>query len=150
MPVEELSLDVIERVGYRLQYVAERPRDVREWEEDHKVVSAEYSLGVSVNEEGKITWVVPERPADGAGLAQGMQIVGVNDKKHQPQRLRDAIADSPTRRKVELLILDGESFRRFQVAYADGPRYLKLVRNEDREDLLTKIYAPLRDAENKE
>ena len=144
VPLEELPLDVIDRVGYRLQYVAERPEDVRVWETDRKVVSAEYSLGLTVDNEGKITRVIPNRPADATGLAQGMQIVGVNDKKFQPQRLRDAIADSTTRRNVELLVLDGESFRRFDIRYADGPRYLQLVRNSDRSDLLAKIYAPLR------
>ena len=72
--------------------------------------------------------VVPGTAADKAGLAPGMKVIGVNGKKFSPNRLRDAIADSVTRRKVELLVEDGEDFRTVVVPYADGLRYLDLER----------------------
>jgi predicted metalloprotease with PDZ domain len=73
-------------------------------------------------------------PADKAGLAPGVKVIGVNGKKFSQNRLRDAIADSVTRKKVELLIEEGEDFRTLVVPYADGLRYLDLERVSTRPD----------------
>jgi hypothetical protein len=71
-----------------------------------------------------------------------MQVIGVNKKKFGRQRLLDALADSVTLRKIELLLLDGEDFRTVVIDYADGPRYLTLVRDESKPDLLSEILKP--------
>ena len=99
------------------------------------------SLGV-VLEAGVVRAVDPGLPADKAGLAPGMKVIGVNGKKLSPNRLRDAIADSITRKKVELLIEDGEDFRTVVVPYADGLRYLELERVSTKPDVLGEILKP--------
>jgi predicted metalloprotease with PDZ domain len=86
--------------------------------------------------------VDPGLPADKAGLAPGMKVIGVNGKKFSPNRLRDAIADSPARKKVDLLIEDGEDFRTVVVPYADGLRYLDLERVSTTPDVLGAILQP--------
>ena len=70
-------------------------------------------------------------PADKAGIAPGIRIVGVNGKKFSQNRLRDAIADSVTRRKVEFLVEEGEEFRTVVVPYAEGLRYEDVVAAAD-------------------
>ena len=67
---------------------------------------------------------------DRAGLAPGMKVIGVNSKTFSRQRLLDALADSVALRKIELLLLEGEEFRTVVLDYADGPRYLELVRDD--------------------
>src|SRR5262249_15132156 len=99
------------------------------------------SLGV-VLMDGVVRAVDPGLAADKAGLAPGMKVIGVNSKKFSPNRLRDAIADSVTRKKVELLIEDGEDFRTVVVPYADGLRYLELERGSTRPDVLGEILKP--------
>jgi hypothetical protein len=41
------------------------------------------------------------------------------------------------------LLLDGEQFRTGTVEYADGLRYLELVRNQERPDVLGDILKPV-------
>ena len=72
-----------------------------------------------------------------------MRVLGVNSKKFSRERLDDALADSVARRKIEFLLLDGEQFRTVTVAYADGLRYLELVRNHERPDVLGEILKPM-------
>jgi predicted metalloprotease with PDZ domain len=140
-PLESLPLDVVGRLGYRLKY-SDKPAGA---ELKGAVLPpdnpAADSLGV-VLAAGVVRAVDPGLPADKAGLAPGMKVIGVNGKKFSPNRLRDAIADSVTRKKVELLIEDGEDFRTVVVPYADGLRYLGLERVSTRPDVLGEILKP--------
>jgi predicted metalloprotease with PDZ domain len=142
LPQEELSVEVVGRLGYRLQYDTKPPERLEERERERKYVSALDSLGINVSNEGKITAVVPGLPADKAGLAPGMIVQGVNDRKFAPQRLKDAIADSVMKRKVEFLVLQGDTFRNVVVPYSDGLKYLKLVRDPEKPDRLAQITKP--------
>ena len=45
--------------------------------------------------------------------------------------------------QIELLLLEGEEFRTVVLNYADGPRYLAMVRDESKPDLLAEILKPL-------
>ena len=141
---DELPFDVVGRLGYRLQYDTKPSERLEGRERERKYVSALDSIGLNVTTEGRITAVVPDRPADKAGLAPGMAIQGVNGRKFTSQRLKDAIADSVMNRKVEFLILHGDTFRTISVPYADGPRYLKLVRDPEKPNLLSEIVKSLR------
>jgi predicted metalloprotease with PDZ domain len=140
-PQESLPLDVIGRLGYRLKY-SDKPAgaDLKEAVVPPDNPAAD-SLGL-VLFDGVIRNVDPGLPADKAGLAPGMRVIGVNGKKFSQNRLRDAIADSVTRKKVELLIEDGEEFRTVVVPYADGLRYLELERVSTRPDVLGEILKP--------
>lgn len=138
---ESLPLDVVGRLGYRLKYSDKPPGGELKGAVLPPDNPAGDSLGASIMA-GEIRAVDPGLPADKAGLAPGMKVVGVNGKKFSPNRLRDAIADSVTRRKVELLIEDGEDFRTVVVPYADGLRYLELERVTSKPDVLAEILKP--------
>jgi predicted metalloprotease with PDZ domain len=140
-PQESLPLDVVGRCGYRLQYATEPPGGSA-ISRQRGGVSARDSLGLSFSPDGKIIDVVPGMAGDRAGLAPGMTVIGVNSKKFSPQRLHDALADSIALRKIEMLLLEGEEFRTVVLDYADGPRYLILVRDESKPDLLAEILKP--------
>jgi predicted metalloprotease with PDZ domain len=143
-PRDTLALDFLTKtVGYRLQYNAKPSEYLTDREKERKMVSAADSLGLSAAEDGKITNIVPASPADKAALAGGMVITGVNGRKFSTQRLKDAIADSPTLGKVELLILDGDAFRTIAIDYAGGPRYLEIARTPDHADTLSAILKPV-------
>ncbi len=139
VPQEALPLDVVGRCGYRLQYAAKPSEFLENDERDRKVVSAVDSLGLTFAEDGKIVSVVPGMAGDKAGLAPGMMVQGVNGRKFSSQRAQDAIADSVTKRAIEFLVLEGDSFRSVTVPYADGPKYLELVRDAGKPDILMNI-----------
>jgi predicted metalloprotease with PDZ domain len=140
-PQESLPLDVVGRLGYRLKYSGKPAGAELKGAVPVPDNPAADSLGV-VLVAGVVRAVDPGLPADRAGLAPGMKVIGVNGKKFSPNRLRDAIADSVARKKVELLIEDGEDFRTVVVPYADGLRYLELERVATRPDVLGEILKP--------
>ena len=142
VPQESLPLSVVERLGYRLQY-STKPNPVsEEMEKDSDTVAVDASVGLILSNAGRITSVVPGSPADKAGLAPGMVAVGVNARKFTADRMRDAVADSVTKGQVDLLVLEGDSYRNIVVPYRDGPKYLELVQNPGKQDLLSRILAP--------
>ncbi|AMV28594.1 M61 glycyl aminopeptidase [Gemmata sp. SH-PL17] len=138
-PQESLPLEVVGQLGYRLKYADKAP-GVGILGAPPENPAAD-SLGLSVPG-GVVATVDPGLPGDKAGLAPGMKVLGVNGKKFSPNRLRDAIADSVTRKKLELLIEDGEDFRTIVVSYSDGLRYLELERVPSRPDVLGDILKP--------
>lgn len=149
-PKPALALEFLPKiVGYRLQYSAKQSEYLAEREKERKGVNVSDSLGLSVGDDGKIGGVVPGLPADKAGLATGMTITGVNGRKFSGQRLKDAIADSVTNRKIDLLLLDGDTFRNVTLNYADGPKYLELTRTNDHPDTLAAILKPVTKDEEK-
>jgi predicted metalloprotease with PDZ domain len=142
-PLEALPLEVLGRCGYRLEYTTHPPASGGISRRGGGGVSARDSLGLGFDSEGRIVDVVPGRIGDRSGLAPGMKVIGVNGKTFSGQRLLDALADSVARRKIEFLLIEGETFRTIVLDYADGPRYLELVRDPAKPDLLAEILKPL-------
>jgi predicted metalloprotease with PDZ domain len=139
-PQEALPLDVVGRCGYRLQYATQPSTYLTYQERDS--ITARDSLGLTFSGDGSIVIVIPGMIGDRAGLAPGMKVIGVNNKTFSRQRLLDALADSVAARKIELLLIEGERFRTIVLNYADGPRYLELVRDESKPDVLAEILKP--------
>lgn len=137
---EELPLTAVEQLGYRIEYASEPTEWVKLMEKQFKYVDAYDSLGMSVRNTGAITGLVPGSIADRAGLTPGQQIAGVNGRKFSPQRLKEGIADTTTKRSLELLTLQGDLYVTVTLDYADGPRHLKLVRNSAEPDILSEIF----------
>lgn len=133
---ENLPLDVLSKVGYRLAY-SPKPTD---FDKDDSLTA----IGARISGNGTIQTITPGEPADQAKLAEGDQIISVNGKKFSANRLKDAIADSPVNRKIEFMLFQGEDLKTVEIPYADGPKYIDLVRNEDKPDLLEAILKPKR------
>jgi predicted metalloprotease with PDZ domain len=140
---EELPSEFPARLGYRLQYANQPDNALTESEELYNFTAEEHSLGASFGSDGAIrSTLTPGMPLEKAGLAPGMKVVAVNSRAFTKERLRDAIADSVSTRQIELLVLDGDTYRTYTVEYDGGPRYLQLVRDEDRPDILGQIITP--------
>jgi predicted metalloprotease with PDZ domain len=139
-PLQALPVEVVGRCGYRLRYATE-PSPFLAYQERGSV-SALDSIGLEVDGEGRIKTIVPGMIGDRSRLAPGMRVIGVNRKTFSRQRLRDALADSVALKKIELLVAQGEDLRTVVLDYADGPRYLELVRDPTKPDLLAEILKP--------
>jgi predicted metalloprotease with PDZ domain len=142
-PLQALPLELVGRLGYRLQYVPKPP--IPQVSRRRPTISAQHSLGLSFSDDGRIMDVVPGMVGDRARLAPGMKVLGVNERLFSPQRLQDALADSVSLRKITLLLLEGDHFRTVVLDYSDGPKYLELVRDESKPDLLAEILRPKAD-----
>src|SRR5262249_23144362 len=104
-------------------------------EEANKMIEESYSLGIRVDDkEARIIDVVPDSPADRAGVAPDMKLVGVNGRKYNMDVLRDAIAASPKTGRVELLCENKEFYKNYVLDYRDGARHPYLDRDSGTQD----------------
>jgi predicted metalloprotease with PDZ domain len=143
-PLESLPLDFVGRCGYRVEYTTRAPSEqMTRQNRTQSGVALQDSLGLSVSDDGMITQVVPGKIADRSGLAPGMKLIGVGNKTFSQQRLLDAVAESPNRHKIELLLAAGDEVRTIIVNYSDGQRYLELVRDNAKPDVLAEILKPV-------
>ena len=142
-PQEKFDTEVARQCGYRLEYTTETPERVKRWQKRFKGAYFLESLGMSANAKGKIGSIIPDSPADQAGLYDGVEIVGVEGKKYKPKRLEDAIRNSVMTGKVTLLTLNGDKYEDVIIDYNDGLRYYTLTRDSSRSDRLSEIMKPL-------
>ncbi|MBI1323192.1 M61 family peptidase [bacterium] len=140
-PQPALPREVVGRLGYRLKY-ADTPPPAELRSPTQTENPAADTLGLAILPTGQIGAVDPGMPADKAGVAPGMKVIGVNGRKFSLDRLRDGIADSVTKRGVTFLIEDGEEFRTIEIPYTDGLRYLELERAPGKPDVLAEILKP--------
>jgi predicted metalloprotease with PDZ domain len=140
-PQETLPLDVVELCGCKLEY-ATKPTPYTKHVTAGATISARDSLGVDFNGVGKIGNLVPGMPGDKAGLAPGMRVDAINGKKWSGQRVYDALVESREAGKMEFQVAEGGGFRSIVVEYGGGPKYLQIVRDPARDDVIGQILRP--------
>jgi predicted metalloprotease with PDZ domain len=135
----------IEGSGWRLAYRDTPPENSRGGgDAASRRIDLRYSLGMSLRDEGQIGDVSPDGPAAQAGLAPGMKIIAVDERKYSPALLRQAIKDAKgSSDPIELLVEDRESYRTVRVDYHGGERFPYLERDSSIPDLLDDIIHPL-------
>ena len=138
----ELSLEGLRSSGYEFTFVPDKPDYVAYRESDREYVSAEFSLGLMVKNDGLISAVIPNSVSDKAGLAEDMKLMGVNSKKFTAKRLERAIQNSSDSGAVSLLVEEGESYRVVELAYDGGARYPSLQAMTGQRDLFRRICSP--------
>ncbi|MBC7526873.1 MAG: hypothetical protein H7308_04925, partial [Chthonomonadaceae bacterium] len=101
-----------------------------------------YSIGISVDDDGKIADVIFDLPAAKSGMAPGMKIVGVNGRKFTMEELKSAVKVTKTSEALELLVEDADFIKTFRLDYKGGDRFPHLKRDKSKPDLLTSILSP--------
>ena len=139
-------LDGITRGGYRLVYSQEPGKYYESLESRGKSTSFWYSLGLSVDNEGKVKAVRWEGPAFKAGLSPGMQIQAVDGvMSGVAGRLKEAVKLSVnTTGPIELTVKDQDHSRVARIDYHDGARYPHLQRIQVKKPVLDCILAARR------
>jgi predicted metalloprotease with PDZ domain len=132
-------LDGVTRGGYRLVYTDTPTKFYKDNESRRKIVDLSFSIGVILDDGGKLTDVHWEGPAFDAGLITGSTIVSVNGFGYSADRLKDAIK---ARRPIELLVKTGEHVRSTRIDYTGGPRYPRFERVAGTPARLDAIFAP--------
>jgi predicted metalloprotease with PDZ domain len=115
-----------------------------------KVTNRQWSIGLSVDDKGRIVDTVEDRAAARAGAGPGMKLIAVNghryaaDDEDATTAVLDAaiVAAQHNHRPIELLIESGDYYRTLSVAYFEGPRYPHLTRIEGRADTLSQVLRP--------
>jgi len=142
-PLDALPLEVVGRCGYRIEYTNRAPGEqVSRQNRGAGGVAAQDSIGLTFSGDGTVTDIVPGMAGDKAGFGPGMKVIGVNNKTFSRQRMLDALAESVTSHKIEFLLVEGEDFRTIVLNYSGGLRYLELVRDTSKPDLIAEILKP--------
>jgi predicted metalloprotease with PDZ domain len=140
----EPPLDGLERGGWKVVYRDKPGELLKTRDSDDKTFTLTSSLGLLLKEDGQIIDVVPDSPADKAGLGPGMKVLGVNQRRMTADRLREAVAATHKgRAKLTLLLENQEHFRTVTLDYAGGQRYPHLERFKGKSDVLGDILRPL-------
>jgi predicted metalloprotease with PDZ domain len=132
----------IEAAGWKLVY-QDKPNDYA------KAAAKEgggadflYSLGFTVDKDGKLGEVRWDGPAFRAGIGTGMQLVAVDGREYKSATLEDAIkAAKGGSAPITLLVKDFDRYRTIALDYHDGLRYPHLERIPGKPDRLGAIYA---------
>ena len=113
--------------GYKLVFT-DKPTAV--WKQDMKArksANFNYSLGLSVGEEGRVTAVIWDGPAFKAGLTVGAKLLAVNGATYSEDVLTRALTEAKTGKEpIRLLVSRFNQFETVAIDYHDGPRYPRL------------------------
>ena len=133
----------VARGGYRLVFTDTASDLYKSVEEHAKATTLTYSVGLTVEKDGKIKDVLWNGAAFKAGLSPGTQIVAVNDVAFDTDRFKDDIrAAKQSTTTMSLIVREGDRFRTVKLDYHGGLRYPHLERDPDHPALLDAILTP--------
>ncbi|MCA9261954.1 MAG: hypothetical protein KDA61_22205, partial [Planctomycetales bacterium] len=141
-PNSKVTSDGLVRAGYQLEWNALKSKYQQRYEEYVGKVDATGSIGVAVSETGGIRRVIPGSVADKAGVQTSSEIVAVNRRKFTIRELEKALEDSPSQKKIALIVQDGDWFDVLELPYEQGPKYPVLHQVAEKDDVLRSILTP--------
>jgi len=142
-PGQPAPLAGIEQAGYRLVWKEEMNSYEKGRSGDSGTLNLQYSLGVSLDKEGKVTATLWGSPAFDAGIVNTAQIVAVNGESYSAEVIRAAItAAKDGSAPIELLVKRGERYLTVPVDYHGGLRWPWLEPAGAGEQGLDRLLAP--------
>lgn len=144
-PGQPVPLGGIERGGYHLVWKEDpNPYDLGRYTEA-KVTSLAYSLGFTLDREGKVMGTLWGSPAFKAGIVTGAQIVAVNGEAYDADVIKAAITAAKTGDKpIALLVKRDNRYETIPVDWHGGMRFPWLERDPAQKETagLDRLLAP--------
>jgi len=135
----------IEHGGWKLVYTDKPNAFTQAIEKIAKFADFSYSLGFTVQQDGRFSDVTVGSPAYRAGLGPAMRLVAINGRKWSPELLHVAVkAAQSSNQPIELLVENAQFFTTYSVDYHDGEKNPHLERVSDQPDILGDILKPMR------
>lgn len=123
-PGQPAPIAGIEKAGYRLVWKEEPNPYEKGRTSESGSLSLQYSLGVSLDKEGKVTATLWGSPAFDAGIVTGAQIVAVNGEAYSTDAIRQAISEAKDGSDpFELLVKRGDRYLTVPIDYHGGLRW---------------------------
>jgi len=134
----------IEGDGWKLVYNDQPNEFTKALEKLFKFADFSFSLGFTVDKDGKVEDVIVGSPAYQSGIGPGMKLLAVNGRKWTPPVLRAALkAAQGTVTPIELLMENAQFFQTYSISYHEGEKYPHLERVSGQPDLLSAMLKPL-------
>ena len=134
----------IEASGWRVIY-NDQPNDTQAaGEKRNKSTNYSSSLGIWIDDDGRISDVLPGSPAAKAGLVPGAKIIAVNGRRYSTDALRIAVRDSRSATEpMPIIYSSGEFVTTANVDYRGGLRHPHLERIPNSADWLSELGKPI-------
>ncbi len=133
----------IERSGWKLVYDETPSELVKARKREEREINAEYSIGLLLDESGKIVDTVEGMPAAKAGIGPGMKLLAVNGHRFSAENLSEALKiGKNSSDPLELLVENTDYYKIYKLDYHGGEKYPHLVRDESKPDVLSEIITP--------
>lgn len=130
--------------GWKVVYNDQPSEYTKAEEKTRDRVDARFSIGLSLDDKGRIFDVIVNSPSWNAGVTPGSMLIAVNGRKYTPDLLRDELqTGKQSKAPLQLLISSGDFYKTYSLDYHDGEKYAHLVRDESKPDLLGDIIRPL-------
>jgi len=134
----------IERGGWKLVYNDKPNAFTHAAEKNFKFSDLKYSMGFSLDEDGKLSDVITGSPAYEAGIGPGMKLLAVNARKWSPEIIHAALKSAQgSEAAIELLVENAQFVRTYSVNYHDGEKNPHLERVTEQADILGEILKPM-------
>ncbi|MCC4594952.1 tetratricopeptide repeat protein [Xanthomonas campestris pv. phormiicola] len=131
----------IEASGWKLVYSDQPNEAIKTYEATKKGVGLTYSLGLSLDEKGRVQDVLWDGPAFDAGIIAGNSVVAVNGREYSADTIKEAItAAKGGTAPIELLVKRGNRYDTLRIAYHGGLQYPHLERIAGKPDRLSELY----------
>ena len=128
-PNQPAPMRGIEMGGYRLVWKDKANSYDEGRAANAKVTSLTYSLGTTIDKDGKVSATRWDGPAFRAGLVTGMKLIAVGGKAYDPDTLKAAItAAKTTSAPLVLTVQRGDDVSEVRIDYHGGLRYPWLER----------------------
>ncbi len=128
--------------GWKLVYTDKPNLSALSAEKLRKKIAESFSIGLVLRDDGTVIDAIPGMAAATAGVAPGMKVVAINQRRFTAERLRDVLRRTPTQSLVELIVENGDYFRTLALHYSGGLRYPHLERDPKHLDRLSEIWKP--------
>jgi predicted metalloprotease with PDZ domain len=128
-PGQPAPLGGIDRGGYKLAWKEEPNPFDKARMASGKYISLNHSLGLAIENDGKVSGSRWDGPGFKAGIMTGMQILSVNGKAYDQDTIKAAVtAAKGTSAPIELIVKRDDLVRAVQIPYFDGLRWPWLER----------------------
>ena len=132
----------LEDQGWKLTYNDQPSAAIEALESRYSSTDVVYSLGFSVNKDGKMRDVLWDSPAFNAGLAPSMKIIAVNNTQFSGEVLKDAVTKAKeSTAAIKLLVKNFDQYSEIQIDYHEGLKYPHLERIKGKPDYLSQLLA---------
>ncbi len=141
----EAPLQGLARAGWKLEFGEQQSELSKTMETYREYNDFSYSLGFSVDKQGRLDNVIWNGPAFKAGLTGGATLLAVNGRTYKADMLKQAIKEAKGGGEpIELILKKDDRYRTVRLDYHDGLRYPMLKRIEGVPDRLDAILQPLK------
>ncbi len=133
-----------EMAGYKLVWKDTPNPYVKGRMAGQKYLDLFYSLGINLNDKGKVTATRWDGPAFDAGIVNGAEIIAVNGDSYSKDIITAAITSAAEDGgdPVQLLVKRGERFDMITIKYDGGLRYPWLEPSGEGEQAFDRLLAP--------